>query len=323
MKIVAGIFTDATWLLPDAAVERIRGELPHVQVAHAKSAQEVSREIPDADVVLATRLTRDQVALARRLRWIHSAAAGVGGLLAAGLRESPIVVTNSRGIHGNTMAEHVIGVTIALMRDFPAAIRRQAGHRWHLNRIGDVRTIRGRHMVVVGLGGVGAATARLASLMGMRVTGVRRRPDASSPEGVDCVVGAGQLEEMLPLADVLVLAAPLTERTRALIGASQLRQMKRDALLVNVARGKLVNEAELAAELARGTIAAAALDVFEHEPLDEGSPLWDLPNVLITPHTSGLREDYWDAVLDIFIDNVRRFERGEPLVNVVDKAAGY
>jgi phosphoglycerate dehydrogenase-like enzyme len=323
MKIVGAVFSVPSWRLPAGQVERIRTALPRAEVVHATTSEELSREIEDADAALLTRIEPAQFAAATRLRWIHSAAAGVAGLLLPEVRASEVVLTNSRGIHGFTMAEHVIGVTIALLRDFPAAIRRQATHEWAYTAITSVRTLRGRHMVIVGLGAIGSEVARAASALGMRVSAVRRHPDAPRPDCVEVVHGPDQLAGMLAQAGVLVLAAPLTPETRALIGSPELRRMKPDSILVNVARGKLVDEKALADELAKGTIAGAALDVFEHEPLDPSSRLWDLPNVLITPHTSGYREDYWDAVVDIFIENARRLEAGQPLVNVVDKRLGY
>ena len=157
----------------------------------------------------------------------------------------------------------------------------------------------------------------------MRVSAVRRHADRPRPPFVDDVTGPGELGTLLARADIVVLAAPLTGETRGLIGRPELRLMKRSAILVNVARGKLVSEQDLADELAAGSIAGAALDVFEREPLDPASPLWGLPNVLITPHTSGFREDYWPAVVDLFMENLRRFESGRRLMNVVDKDAGY
>jgi len=323
MKIVGAVFYVQSWRLPAAQVERIRAALPHAEVAHATTPDELLREIRNADAALLTRIDPAQFAAATRLRWIHSAAAGVGGLLLPEVRASGVIVTNSRGIHGATMAEHVIGVTIALLRNLPSVIRRQMTHEWVYPEMSSIKTLRGRRMIVVGLGAVGSEVARTASALGMHVSAVRRHPDAPRPECVESVHGPDELAQVLPRADLLVLAAPLTPETRALIGSPELRSMKPTAILVNVARGKLVDEKALVEELVRGTIAGAALDVFEHEPLDPSSRLWDLPNVLITPHTSGYREDYWDAVVDIFIDNARRFEAGQPLINVVDKERGY
>jgi len=323
MKIVGAVFSVPSWTLPAGQVARIRAALPFAEVAHATTADGLLREIGDADAALLTRIDPAQFAAATRLRWIHSAAAGVGGLLLPEVRRSDVIVTNSRGIHGVTMAEHAIGVAIALVRDLPAAVRRQAAHEWAYVGISSIKTLRGRRMLVVGLGAVGSEVARAASALGMRVSAVRRHPEAPRPDWVESVHGADELAEVLPQADIVVLAAPLTAETRALIGSRELGLMKPTAILVNVARGKLVDETALVEELVAGTIAGAALDVFEHEPLDRSSRLWDLPNVLITPHTSGYREDYWDAVVDIFIDNARRFEAGQPLINVVDKERGY
>jgi phosphoglycerate dehydrogenase-like enzyme len=178
-------------------------------------------------------------------------------------------------------------------------------------------------MGIVGLGSIGGAVAERAAALGVEVIAVRRTPSAPRPPCVSAVYPPAELDAVLRRADLVVLAAPLTADTRGLIGAGELRRMKREAVLINVARGKLVREDELAAELAHGTIAGAALDVFEHEPLPASSPLWDLPNVVITPHTSSFRSDYWALAVDLFASNLRRFERGEPLANVVDKAAGY
>jgi phosphoglycerate dehydrogenase-like enzyme len=178
-------------------------------------------------------------------------------------------------------------------------------------------------MVIVGLGAVGGAVARAAAALGVRVSGVRRNPAAGRPEGVSAVTGPDRLPALLPTADAVVLAAPLTASTRSLIGAPELALMKPGAILVNVARGKLVDERALDDALARGALGGAALDVFEREPLDPASPLWDRPNVILTPHTSGFRQDYWEAVADLFIENARRLESGQPLLNLVDKRAGY
>jgi phosphoglycerate dehydrogenase-like enzyme len=161
------------------------------------------------------------------------------------------------------------------------------------------------------------------SALGARVTGVRRRLRGAPPEGVGAVHAIDRLPALLPAADVVVIAAALTRETRHLFDAAALGRMKREALLVNVSRGKLVDERALAAALEAGTIGGAALDVFEHEPLSPGSPLWALPTVLITPHTSSFRVDHWDVATALFAENLRRFSDGRPLLNVVDKTAGY
>jgi phosphoglycerate dehydrogenase-like enzyme len=221
------------------------------------------------------------------------------------------------------MAEHVVALVIVLFRQVHLAIRRQVSHSWVKEDQSAYRTVRGRRMGIVGLGAIGSAVAERAGAMGMDVVAVRRNADAPRPPSVSAVYPPAGLDRLLEESDAVVLTAPLTPDTRGLIGAAQLRRMKPDAVLVNVARGKLIVERELAEALAQGALAGAALDVFEHEPLDPASPLWDLPNVVITPHTSAFRDDYWALAVDLFAANLRKFERGEPLANLVDKAAGY
>lgn len=323
MKVVISMYSDPTWRLPPGHIERLRRDFPGLRVVDAPSREDRLRELPDAEIAFLSHLEPDEFAVASRLRWIQSPAAGIGGLLFPDLRESAVALTNASGIHGDAMAEHVIGVVIVLFRQIHRAIRDQARHAWEKPPQLACRTIQGRTMGIVGLGAIGVAVAERASAMGMTVIGTRRRIDAPRPACVTAVYPPDQLAALLGRSDVLVLSAPLTAETRGLIGAAELRQMKPGAVLVNVARGKLVNERALAEALVSGAIAGAALDVFEHEPLAPDSPLWDLPTVVITPHTSAFRDNYWDMVVDLFAGNLRRFERGEELVNVVDKNAGY
>jgi phosphoglycerate dehydrogenase-like enzyme len=323
MKIVMSVYSDPAWTLPVGEVERLQRLFPHLSVVDAPTRDARLRELPAADVAFLSRLKPDEFALAAALRWIQSPAAGVAGLLFPELKASPVVLTNARGIHGDAMAEHVIAVVIVLFRQIHLAIRRQHSHSWVTEKASAFRMVRGRRMGVIGLGSIGTAVARRANAMGMDVVAVRRNVSVPRPPFVSAVYPVSALDTLLSESDAVVVTAPLTAETRGLIGAKQLDRMKRDAVLVNVARGKLVREDDLADALARGTLAGAALDVFEHEPLDSASPLWDLPNVLITPHTSAFRDDYWALAVDLFAENLRRFERGDPLVNVVDKAAGY
>jgi phosphoglycerate dehydrogenase-like enzyme len=323
MKIVTSVFSDPAWTLPPGEVDRLRLQFPHLAIVDAPSRAARVLELPAADVAFLSQLTPDEFAVAGRLRWIQSPAAGVAALLFPALRQSDVILTNARGIHGDAMAEHVIGVLIVLFRQLHRALRHQAAHTWAKEPLSSFRMLRGQRMAVVGLGAVGSAVAARAAAMGMEVVGVRRRVGPPSPPGVSAVYPAADLERVLADADVVVLAAPLTDGTRWLIGAEQLGRMKPDAVLVNIARGKLVCEDALAEALSAGAIGGAALDVFEHEPLDASSPLWDAPNVVITPHTAAFRGDYWALAADLFAANLRRFERGEVLANVVDKAAGY
>jgi phosphoglycerate dehydrogenase-like enzyme len=178
-------------------------------------------------------------------------------------------------------------------------------------------------MAVVGLGSIGAAVAVRAAGLGMKVVGVRRRLEQVAPPGVERVAGPDELGPVLAVADVVVLAAPLTGGTDRLLDAAAISRMKPGAVLVNVARGQLVDETALAAALASGHLAGAALDVFDDEPLPPKSAFWSLPSVIVTPHTSGFRIDHWDDVIDLFEQQLARFRAGEPLLNVVDPDAGY
>jgi phosphoglycerate dehydrogenase-like enzyme len=178
-------------------------------------------------------------------------------------------------------------------------------------------------MGIVGLGAIGGEVARLAAPFGFRVTGIRRRSGEPPPDGVEAVWMPDRLPDLLSESDVVVLAAPHTPETKRLIGRAEIDRMKPGALLINVARGKLVDDAALIAALVDGRLGGAALDVFSEEPLDPSSPYWDLPNVIVTPHTSGAMQDYWTPLVTLFSENLRRLDRGEPLLNVVDKQSGY
>jgi phosphoglycerate dehydrogenase-like enzyme len=218
----------------------------------------------------------------------------------------------------------VLGVTIALARLLPAALRAQSAHRWAQEELETgARTLHGAHMGIVGLGAIGLEVVKLAAPFGFRITAIRRRASEPPPRGVEAVWSPDRLPDLLAQSDVVVLAAPHTPETKRLIGRAQVDRMKQGALLVNVARGKLVDDEAVIDALKAGRLGGAALDVFSQEPLDPSSPYWDLPNVIITPHTSGAMTDYWTPLVALFADNLRRFEKGEPLLNVVDKVAGY
>jgi phosphoglycerate dehydrogenase-like enzyme len=272
----------------------------------------------------------EHLAAARQLKWIHCPAAGVTGMLFPAMIESPVVMSNSRGISADTIAEHVVAVTLVMFRKLPLVLARQADQTWALDAVladPPLRTIAGSEVLMIGLGAIGMATARRMSALKARVTAIRRRPEGSPPDFVERRGGPENLLDFLPTADVVVLAAPQTRETARLIGARELAAMRRDSLLVNVSRGSLIDESALVAALSLPlpdrTIGAAALDVFDREPLPPESPLWRLPGVLITPHMAGFRADHWNAVTGLFADNLRRFEAGQPLLNVVDKEAGY
>jgi phosphoglycerate dehydrogenase-like enzyme len=257
---------------------------------------------------------------------VQAPAVGVGHLLSAELIASPIVLTSARGVRARAMAEHVMGMTIALARQLPWVMAKQRAHLWALDDIeasGSIRTLQNRRMGIIGLGAIGLEVAQAASGFGMRVWGIRKRADEPLPAFVEKILPPDRLNELLESSDVVVLSAPLTPETRQLINAETLPMIKRGAFLINISRGKLIDDEAVAAALANGRLGGAALDVFTREPLDPASPFWELPNVIITPHMSGAMEDYWTPLVALFAENLRRFERSQPLLNVVDKRAGY
>jgi phosphoglycerate dehydrogenase-like enzyme len=325
VRIVVAIHHPPVWTISPADVERIVRALPGDDVVDARGDAARCRELPAAEILFATRLTAEELALARRLRWIHCAAVGVGGLLTPELVASPPVVTNSRGLHSDVIAEHALTLLLALRRGLHVAAARQAAHTWAQLELADLRAapLDGFDLVVAGLGTIGSRVAALAAGLGMRVTGIRRRVDEPPPAGVTRVLPPERLREALGHADGLVLALPTTAETRGIIGPAELAAMKPSALLVNVARGRLVDEAALVDVLRSGRLAGAGLDAFVHEPLPPDHPFWSLPNVLVTPHTAAFGGDYWRPIVDLFLENVERFRRGETLINVVDTAAGY
>lgn len=325
MKVVVAIYSEfACWCIPDAEVDALRRTFPQHTFVRADSDEETLERIGDADVAYSSRITREHLAAAPRLRWIHSPAAGIGAMLFPEMLASPVVMTNSRGNSAVTIAEHVIAVTLVLLRQLPLAWRRQAERNWAQDEFhagASIRTLRGARVLVVGMGAIGGETARLFHAFGARVTGIRRNPP--SQQGDVTVVGPGRLHDELPHADVVVVCAPQTAETTRLIGPHELALMKADAVLVNVSRGKLIDEAALASALESGRLRGAALDVFEHEPLSQASPLWARQDVIVTPHVSGFHARYWSEATRLFTENLRRFEAGEPLANAVDKKAGY
>jgi phosphoglycerate dehydrogenase-like enzyme len=347
------------WSPPAWVASRLRAALPpgveFVDVAApvsgrgdggGVSAAAVSA-VRGAEVYLGLGLPRELLLAAleppARLRWVHSGAAGVGSLLHPELAAAGITLTNSAGIHGPPMAETVIGMILYFARGLDRAVAAQQQGEWGAAAFEQggsaVREIAGATVGIVGLGGVGREVARRAAALGMRVIGVRRRAHADhdapargpghaaarvTAAHVDALLtGDDALDRLCADSDFVVLTLPSTAATRGLIGEQALRLMKPEAVLINVARGDIVDEAALISALAEGRLRGAALDVFATEPLPATSPLWRLPNVLITPHVSATSERYWERELELILDNLQRYERGASLRNVVDPGAGY
>jgi len=314
------------WNMPGETVAALAREFPGVRFDDPDTREEADALLPDAEIVLGTALRPRNFAGATRVRWVHSTAAGVGHVLFPELVESPIVVTNARGMHARSMAEHVLGLMLAFTRRLHASRDAQRERRWtqgeQVRGAPSFEELHGATLGIVGFGHIGRAVATAARAFGMRVLAVRRHPLAD-PAPADEQWGPERLGELLERCDWVVLAAPHTGETERLLGAAELARMKPGARLVNVARGALVDEAALVAALRSGRLAGAALDVTAEEPLPADSPLWSLPEVIVTPHTSGVGPRFWERVAEQFADNLRRYLAGEPLDNVVDKRSGY
>lgn len=279
---------------------------------------ELAGALPGADVLFVWEFTVGDALhrawpAADALRWVHTSSAGVDRLTFPEMVASDVVLTNSRGVFDAPIAEYVLSMVLAFAKDLPCSLRLQGAREW---RHRETETIAGKRAVVVGGGPIGAATSSLLSAAGLRthLVGRTARPG---------VHGIDELDELLPETDYLVLAAPLTEQTRGMVNASLLAKLPPRARLINVGRGPLVAEADLVDALIAGRLAGAALDVFETEPLPTDSPLWTLPNVIVSPHMSGDAIGWRDALAELFTENLNRYRAGQALLNVVDKHSGY
>lgn len=314
------------WNMPAGTVAALAREFPNVRFDDPDTREECEGLLPEADVVLGSALRPRNFATASRVRWVHSTAAGVGHMLFPELVESPIVVTNARGLHARAMAEHVLGLMLAFTRRLHVSRDMQLARRWTQAELWNASPsfgeLEGATLGLVGFGRIGQAIARAACAFGMRVIAVRRRPQAD-PAPAHEQWGAPRLGELLERADWIVVAAPHTPETERLLGPAEFARIKPGARLVNIARGALVDEAALIGALREGRLAGAALDVMAEEPLPAGSPLWSMPEVILTPHTSGVGPRFWERIAEQFAGNLRRFLAGEPLENVVDKRSGY
>ena len=257
---------------------------------------------------------------APRLRWVQATSSGIGRpIRGLGLDRTDIVFTNCAGVHAVPLAEWVVLGLLYLVKDVPRLLEEQAAHRWQRYT---ARSLAGRRVLLVGLGGVGREVARVLAGLGVEVRGLRRS-DGPAPEGVSRLIAREELLEALADVDALVLACPYTPETHHLIGAPELAALPPGAHLVNIARGAVVEEPALVAALQSGHLGGAILDVFEVEPLPADSPLWDMPNVLVSPHSVSTLETENELIVDLFVDNLRRYLDGRPLRNVYDRARGY
>ena len=314
------------WTIPLTHVEELRTRFPHITFLHSTSRESDRELAAGIDAAFALALSREAVGRATQLRWLHCSGHAVGHFSLAELAVRGITVTNSRGVQSVPIAEHVMACLLALARRLPQTLRDQQERMWRPNvLVGEASPwlLAGRTMGIIGVGTLGEAIAVRAKAFGMHVIGLRRNPARGLPKGFDDVFGPADRERLVAEADVIVIAAPLTPETDRLIDAAAIATMKPGAIVINVARGQLIDEAALAGALEAGRLGGAALDVFTTEPLPSRSPLWAMPNVIVTPHNSGFRTGHFDAVIDLFAENLKRFERGVELLNVVDLERGY
>lgn len=285
--------------------------------------EHIAQEILDADVFCGHAKVHpvpwDEVVQRGRLRWIQSSAAGLDHCLVPAVVASDILVTSASGLFADQVAEQALALLLGLLRGLPVFFQAQRDKQF-IRR--PTRDLHHSTIGVVGFGGNGRRLAELLAPFKTRILATDVFP-VDKPEYVDQLWTGERLDELLPLVDVLILCVPLTERTRGMINAAALSKMKPGSLLINVARGPVVVEADLVAALQSGHLAGAGLDVTEIEPLPAGSQLWDLPNVIITPHVGAQSVRRSDDATDLFCENLRRHLSGRPLLNLVDKRLGF
>ena len=326
-KLLICVWHPFTFWRPQPVMpQTIGARWPEMRVVHLPDYDRLAQELPDTDIFVGYSLRAEQLTHAKKLKWIHSTAAGVAQLMYPELRDSGIVVTNPSGVFSPPMAEHTMGLLLALARNFPDSTRHQDRSHWGQQDNWDkpqrLTELSGQVLLIVGFGSIGRELAKRARAFDMRVWGVTRSGHGDTT-CAEKLFPAQQLEETLPHADYVVIAAPETSETRHLIGAAQIACMKPGARLINVGRGSLLDEAALIRALENGALAGAALDVTSVEPLPPGSPLWKAPNLFITPYTSAVSDRLWHRETALLMDLLERWFDGREMFNQIDFARGY
>jgi phosphoglycerate dehydrogenase-like enzyme len=316
-------------IIPTNIAQKVEPRLldlaPGCAVVHVDQEGVPDADLSDAEVLLRWWMPeaalRKILATAPRLRWLHTPSAGVDGLLIPEVLEREIVLTNSAGAHAIQIAEFVLMFMLGHVKRTRELALLTPQDSWERGRDMHLDELYGKTALILGLGHIGQEIARRAAAFGMRVFGSRRH--TAPVEGVERVVGAGEWRKLLPEADYLIIATPLTAATRGMVDAAAFVQMRRGAFLINIARGQIVDTDALIQALEHGQLAGAALDALPEEPLPPDHPLWSAPNVWITPHISASSPRVSERAIGIFLENLRRLRAREPLINVVDKTAGY
>jgi phosphoglycerate dehydrogenase-like enzyme len=295
--------------------------------------------LADCDVMVTFRVPRDIARRAPKLKWIHLMSAGVDHALQAGVFDSPgLLLTSSSGIHGTTIGEYILASMLAYTHQIHLPLRAQVRHEWMAQRhfMKTARDLRGLTVGIVGYGSIGREAGRLAHAFGMEVLALKRdphdhidpgwcAPNVGDPQGSIPArwFGPDQRVEMVGLSDFIVVTLPLTPQTRHFLGAREFAAAKPGAYVVNVGRGEIIDQEAMIEALKNGRLGGAGLDVTTPEPLDAGSPLWDIENVLLTPHISGAKQAYNDQACEVFVENMRRFVSGREMLNLTDRSRGY
>lgn len=304
--------------LPASLNNIFRSAFPERQICALTSEGELKASIENIEVIFVFRPPRGVWSGAKRLRLIQTAGAGVDSVLPAPDLPQEVRITNARGVAGNQMAEHALTMMLAFSKQLPKAMENQGSRRWE--RYVPTSLV-DKTCSIIGLGAIGRVVAERARQFGMRVIGIQRKP--KNCVHADEVLPPEHTDRALREADYVVVILPLTPKTRNFMNGALLLNMKQDAVLINISRGGIVDETTVANMLREGRLRGAAFDVFQEEPLPESSNLWTIPNLIITPHVAGGVPDYMERVLEIFTDNVRRLENGEPLRNEIDRSRGY
>lgn len=302
-------------------LEKISSGFPDIELVHTGNPAEAAQLVQEAEVLVSwwSNFSPDFLA-SPSLRWIHALSAGVDGFLHPPVLEGRILLTNSSGIHGIPISEHTFAMLLSFSRGLYRFAKYQEQSLWQKDV--PLTELRGKSLGIVGLGSIGQEIARLGTAFGMRVIGVKRNP-GPPPANVHRVVSMEGLDLVLKESDYLVLSMPLTSETNKLIGYKQLELMKPSAVIINIARGEVLDETALAEALRNRIIAGAGLDVFESEPLPSDSPLWQLDNCIITPHCAAMSPQYMVRATDLFCRNLDGYLKGEVMPTLVDPNRGY
>lgn len=309
--------------LADDLVARVQPVLEGHDVVVCESEECALKEIEDADVMFGYRITPQMLGKARKLKWIQFGSAGIDHTLSPELLKSDVIITTFSGVHPIPASEHVLSLMLALSRRLNVAMKQQIDHQWDRGTIaGSAGELHGKTVGIIGLGKIGLEIARLSKAFGMKAIGTKATPSDHLPN-VDEIYLPNDLDRVLLQSDYLVMVIPLTASTTALIGPGEIGHMKPGAYVINVARGQMLDTGSLIQALESGHLAGAALDVFAEEPLPADSPLWDAPNVIITPHTGGSTPEYSARGAEIFKTNFEAFTSGEEMINIFDRTRGY